>query len=314
MKVLLAPHAYLPGKVAGCEMYMHRVAKYLLSKGHKVKCLVLYKEPYMIDGLQCLRVEHEKPWQEANTMDFDWADVVITQLWGVPFAVNKCRQLDKKLIYIAHNTNQSTSFQHMSGRNAFVLYNSEQLKSFLKFRQPSFVLEPPVDYRDFELSENGPFITLVNHCKDKGGEILGLIAKALPERPFLAVRGGYGEQVILDQPNIKYEEPGDIRDILKRSKIVIMPSLIETYGQVAIEAYAAGIPVLAHPTDGLLESMGPGGIFIDRDDTEAYVNKILTLLNDKAEYEAASKYARARAVELDPTERLDQFNEWLTSI
>ncbi len=314
MKILLVPHAYLPGKVAGCEVYLHRVAKYLLSRGHQVRCLVLYKEPYMIDGVQCLKVEHEKRWQEANTMDFDWADVVITQLWGVPFAVNKCRQLDKKIIYVAHNTNQTTSFQHMGGRNAYVLYNSDQLRSFLKFKHPSFVLEPPVDYRDFELSKNGAFITLVNHCKDKGGELLGRIAKALPERLFLAVRGGYGEQVILDEPNIKYEPPGDIRDILQRSKIVIMPSLIETYGQVAIEAYAAGIPVIAHPTDGLKESMGAGGIFIDRDDTDGYVNKILTLLNNQAKYKAASKYARARARELDPTNRLDLFNEWLTSI
>lgn len=313
MKILLVPHAYIPGKIAGCETYLHRVAKFLISKGHEVRCLVLYKDPYEIDGVQCIRVEHEKEWREANTEDFLWADGVFTQLWGVPFSVNKCKQLEKKLIYVAHNTNQSTSFQHL-GRNAFILYNSEQLKSFLRFRQPSFVLPPPVNYREFEPTTNSAFVTLINHCKDKGGEILIDIANRLPHVPFLAVRGGYGEQVISDLKNIKYEDPQPIKDILRRTKLVIMPSLVETYGQVAIEAYAAGIPVIAHPTEGLKESMGPDGIFIDRADPEGYAGKIVTLLSDQAEYDSARAYAYSRAVALDPLPRLEEFHNWLTSI
>lgn len=313
MKILLVPHAYIPGKIAGCETYLHRVAKYLISQGHEVKCLILYKDPYIIDGVICERVQHELDWRSANTDQFLWADIVFTQLWGVPFAINKCKQLDKRLIYVAHNTNQSTSFQHM-GSKAFILYNSNQLKSFLKFRQTSFVLEPPVNYRDFKKTKNGAFITLVNHCENKGGRILVELAKRLPHIPFLGIRGGYGEQIKADLPNLKYEDPQPIEDVLSRSKIVIMPSLIETYGQVAIEAYACGVPVIASPTEGLKESMGPGGIFIDRSDLESYISKIVTLLNDPGAYLAASRHAYNRAVALDPLPKLDSFHNWLNSI
>lgn len=312
MKILLSPHQYLPHKRAGGETYLHRIAQLLISKGHEVRCLILYKEAYEYEGVKVKRVEHEKEWRDANTEDFLWADIVLTQLWGVPFAVNKCKQLEKKMIYVAHNTNQSTSFQHVS-KGAYVLYNSEQLKSFLKFPQISFVLPPPINYRNFKKAK-GEYITLVNHCEDKGGVILIEIAKRLPNQLFLAVAGGYGDQVTSNLPNIKYEPQQDISGVLSRSKIVLMPSKIETYGQVAIESYACGIPVIAHDTDGLRESMGIGGIFIDRDNIDAYVEKIVSLLNDPGLYTAASRYAINRAKALDPLPKLEEFHNWLITL
>lgn len=312
MKILLAPHQYLPHKIAGCEVYLHRLAKYLQSKGHTIKVLILYKDPYTIDGIDVLKVEHDKDWQNANNEIFQWADIVFTQLWGVPFAVNKCRQHDKKMIYIAHNTNQSTSFQHL-GRNGYVLYNSRHLHDFLKFPQQSFILPPPIDYRLFQKSK-GRYITLVNHCEAKGGSILIEIAKRLPQYQFLAIQGGYGEQIKSDLPNITYEQPQDIEGVLARTRLLLMPSLIETYGQIAIEAYACGIPVIASITDGLREALGYNGIFIDRNNIEAYVDKIVSLLNNKREYAKASQYALERAKELDPAQNLEEFHNWLISL
>lgn len=312
MKIIFAIHQFIPHKIAGCEVYAHRLAKYLQSRGHQIKVLILYKDPYTIDGIDVLKVEHDKDWQNANSEIFQWSDIVFTQLWGTPFAVNKCKQLDKKLIYIAHNTNQSTSFQHL-GRNAFILYNSRHLKDFLKFHQPSFVLPPPIDYREYKKSK-GQYITLVNHCEDKGGSILIEIARLLPQYKFLAIQGGYGEQIKSDLPNITYEAPQDIKGVLSRTRILLMPSLIETYGQIAIEAYACGIPVIASVTDGLRESLGYNGIFIHRTDVQGYADKILSLLNNKREYSKHSKYAMERAKELDPTQNLEEFHNWLTSL
>lgn len=312
MNILFSIHQFIPHKIAGGEVYACRLAKYLISKGHQVKVLILYKDAYTVDGIEVLKVEHEKDWRDSNNEVFKWSDIVFTQLWAVPFAVNKCRQHEKKLIYIAHNTNQSTSFQHL-GRNAYVLYNSRHLKDYLKFHQNSFILPPPVDYREFEKSK-GEYITLINHCEDKGGSILVEIAKRLPQYRFLAIHGGYGDQVKSDLPNITYEPPQDIKGVLSRSKIVLMPSLIETYGQVAIEAYCCGIPVIASTTDGLREAMGYNGIFIDRGNIDAYVEKIVSLLTKKGEYSKHSKYAIERSKELDPTSNLEEFHHWLTSL
>jgi glycosyltransferase involved in cell wall biosynthesis len=88
-----------------------------------------------------------------------------------------------------------------------------------------------------------------------------------------------------------------MREVWRRTRIVVMPSVSETYGLVAVEAMASGIPVIAHPTPGLRESLGAGGLFADRDDLDAWA-AILDDLSHPHRFAAASRYARARSQEL----------------
>lgn len=74
----------------------------------------------------------------------------------------------------------------------------------------------------------------------------------------------------------------------------------------AVEAIASGIPVIAHPTDGLVESLGPAGIFVDRADGQAWLDEI-ERLHDPAEWAEASRLSLARSAELDPQADLDRF-------
>ncbi|MFZ4156354.1 glycosyltransferase [Streptomyces pseudogriseolus] len=76
-----------------------------------------------------------------------------------------------------------------------------------------------------------------------------------------------------------------------------MPSLYESWGRVAIEAFASGIPVIAHPTPGLVESLGDAGIFAYRDDLGAWIHA-LHALKDPANWTQASLRVRARSIEL----------------
>ena len=63
---------------------------------------------------------------------------------------------------------------------------------------------------------------------------------------------------------------------------------------------ASGIPVIAHPTPGLCESLGEAGVFVDLHDGEGYESVIRKLLTAPAEYRLVSKRAKARSAELDP--------------
>jgi glycosyltransferase involved in cell wall biosynthesis len=76
---------------------------------------------------------------------------------------------------------------------------------------------------------------------------------------------------------------------------------------------ASGIPVIAHPTPGLVESLGEGGIFVDRDDIDGWV-ATLRALENPAEWQAASDRALRRSKELDPTEDLQRWCEAIESL
>jgi glycosyltransferase involved in cell wall biosynthesis len=76
-----------------------------------------------------------------------------------------------------------------------------------------------------------------------------------------------------------------------------MPSERETWGMTGVEAMASGIPVIAHPTPGLLESLGDAGVFVDRSDADGWVEQI-ERLHDPTEWATASAKALTRAAEL----------------
>jgi glycosyltransferase involved in cell wall biosynthesis len=87
-------------------------------------------------------------------------------------------------------------------------------------------------------------------------------------------------------------------DVYAQTRILLMPSDYESWGRVGVEAMASGIPVVAHPTPGLTESLGDAGTFVHRDDTAGWVKAIRSLRSPK-NFSAASKAAKARVEQLN---------------
>lgn len=121
-------------------------------------------------------------------------------------------------------------------------------------------------------TQPGDCATLVNLNADKVGELFWQVAAWTPQWKFLGVQSAYGQQ-IMPPPRLPNGEvldgvPGQqMREhVYSRSRVMLMPSLYESWGRVAMEAFASGIPVIAHPTPGLVESLGEAGIFAYRDD------------------------------------------------
>jgi glycosyltransferase involved in cell wall biosynthesis len=130
------------------------------------------------------------------------------------------------------------------------------------------------------------------------------------EVQFLAVRGGYGNQLTpVKLKNARLVGPiEDMRDVYRQTRILLMPSEAETWGRVGLEAMASGIPVIAHPTPGLRESLGDAATFIDRDDDEAWVTEIRRLMRPLPWSEASGK-AKAHADRFDPLAELERFRK-----
>lgn len=72
-------------------------------------------------------------------------------------------------------------------------------------------------------------------------------------------------------------------ELLKEAHIMVNPSALEGWGLVNIEANAMGTPVVAYPSQGLVDSVkdGVSGILVRKKTPESLAAGVMSLLNDK---------------------------------
>lgn len=324
MNILSFVHGYPPDHNHGAEYMLHEINKHLISQGHEAKVMLrnhhgkvgtIKNNLIHVRNVEpCPEYEGVRIHREGVTMYnklFMWADLIITHLDRTGKAINLSRMFGKKLIHLIHNTRYNDMIVKVNGRNHYVIYNSNWVRDTLKYPMKGCVLHPAIDYEDYQTEVTGDNITLTNCFAAKGGNILIELARAMPKRKFIGIMG-YGNQIIGTEKNIKYiENTSDIKSIYAQSRIVIMPSEYESFGRVAIEASASGIPVIVNDTPGLRESLEYAGVFIkslsDIDewvkaikklDNEAYYKKIgVKGIKRAKEITANSKKELARLIE-----------------
>lgn len=301
MKILAIVHAFPPDHGSGAEWMMHDMMQYMMNQGHECKVWVTKYPGQDINGI--------KMGDESDVKD---ADILWSHLNMTGKAINIAKQYKKPLLHIVHNTQHMgvISVQRKNVYNAFnTWYTFDHLKENYH-RHPYIVFHPNVDINHYSVESTREAVTLINLNESKGGYILRELAKRLPKIKFIGVKGSYGTQ-ITDQPeNVRlYENMDDIREVYRQTGILIMPSHYESYGRTAVEAMCSGIPVIANPTPGLLESCGSAGYFADRNKLDEWVGAIDEVFKN---YEYWSKRAKLRAEDLQDQsarelEKLEQF-------
>lgn len=303
MNILWHIRYYVPNQNTGAEHYAHELNKFLISQGHKVRVMLGEDgAKYDIDGVEVF----PKP---SNWYDpISEADLIFSHL---DFTAAICQLAPRRpIVWFVHNENYySTVARHKD--HVFVVYNSYAIQNIITYPNPSTTLQPPVDI-DYYAVERGDCITLINLNEAKGAETFYDLAEAFPDKRFLGVKGAYGLQIIKDLPNVEIlETQTDIREVYKRTSILLMPSKKETWGRTATEAAASGIPVVCSPIYGLVENLGEAGIYCENlDEYKAAIKKLGT----KKEYNAASKRVRSRAEELRADDRLHKFDEYIHKV
>ena len=171
------------------------------------------------------------------------------------------------------------------------------------------------------------YVTFVNPQPDKGVYVFARIAAELaarrPDIPLLVVeargKAGWLERTGLPArslPNLYVmANTPDPRDFYRVSRLVLMPSLWrESFGRVAAEALVNGIPVLASNRGALPETLAEGGLLFDvperytpesrlmptAEEAAPWVEAIVRLWDDKAQYDAESRRAREAAAAWRP--------------
>ncbi|WP_411719936.1 glycosyltransferase [Mycetocola sp.] len=92
----------------------------------------------------------------------------------------------------------------------------------------------------------------------------------------------------------------DLAALLRSARMLLVPSHSETYGLVALEAAASGIPVVATASGGLLEAVEDGvtGLLVNSRDPAAWTDAVRRLLEDDALSARLGAAGRAHAVSL----------------
>ena len=322
LTVVARLHGYPPDHNAGAEWMTHSMLRALVARGHDVRVHLFRRSSfwgrYELQGVQVWPTSVAS--RSAGALGAV-ADVVISHLEGVPFAKEAAARGGVPVISVCHNTHEQT-FEEASGVDLAV-YNSQWMReaaeTFYADAQHapparSLVVRPPVFAEDYRTTP-GDRVTLINLNENKGSRLFWELARRMPDVQFIGVRGSYGEQIVERLPNVEVlaHIPGSgMREqVYARTRVLLVPSEYESWGRVAAEASASGIPVLAHPTPGLTECLGGAGTLLDRDRPDDWERVLRRLLSEPGAWDTASSAARARSRELDPAAEL---NSWCDAV
>lgn len=312
MKIVAVTPLYPPKSLVGSWITTHEFVRVLAERGHDVTVVasMAHGADYELDGVKVLNglrcVE-----REVNA----GVDVVLSHLGDRGDAHTAATAAGVPSVRMAHSIDPAAAKRLAESPCDLVIANSHATAAALGDVAPTVVARPPVDPERYRTTP-GDHITLVNLSPEKGGIQFARIARSMLDTQFLGVRGGYGQQVAPGRPKnltIIGTTPDMRDDVYARTRVLVMPSAAESWGRVGIEAMCSGIPVVAHPTAGLLEALGAAGIFIDRDDITGWVAE-LRRLQDPDEWAAASAAALARVDQLDPAGDVEAFVDAIESI
>jgi glycosyltransferase involved in cell wall biosynthesis len=299
-QVLAVVHGWMPFLAAGSERMLQHMLDALPREDFEVHIMSLgYSDdrnrqtPYVYDGIP-VHVGYDSPIVPDIIITHHGPGARVVQALSHDFP-------EARIVAVYHN--ERYDIADIQALNAELeVFNTRWVANEIlgSYTDPSkIVVHPPLEFERHVVDDTGSAVTLVNLQENKGVRVFQALARRMPDVRFLGVHGTHGQQEIPPIPNVEYlPVTQDMRDVWRKSRIVLMPSGYESYGMVAAEAQVNGIPVIAHPTPGLQECLGHAGIYIPRDDIDDYERTVRLLLEDRKHYQERSDTARLRGFEL----------------
>lgn len=264
---------YPPIHNAGSEVALHVCMREMARRGHEVTVIAdRTPEDYEHEGVRVKALPKNQFHHSTVREIAKDADVLITHLDCTSLAMTLAVDLQKPLVHFSHNHAQLGYWNVPPQKAQLVVFNSHWIAMNETYKgEPwpgkSVIIHPIIEPDKYKC-ERGTKITFCNPTEGKGVETVHKLAETMPDYDFLIVEGIYGEQVappnlsdewVAKHPNIEHmKNTPDFREVLRKTKVLLMPSNYESYGRCAVEACCAGIPVIVHPTQGLWEALGDG--------------------------------------------------------
>jgi len=205
----------------------------------------------------------------------------------------------------------------LSKCNKITLMSKDLLNTTVKLGISSDKFEsipPPIDFETFypnKWEEREPYVVFIGSLiKRKGPDVLieafKKVSLLFPDYTLIIVGTGPEEQNLLEQVQrlglegrlkfISHLVPFEIANLLRRSRLLVLPSLEEALGMVIVESLASGTPVVATNVGGIPEVLpSQAGILVSPNDPYELSDAICYLLGHPAELELMSKFGESWA-------------------
>ncbi|MET9458358.1 glycosyltransferase family 4 protein [Streptomyces canus] len=315
-------HFGVPYRRAGSETMIHTMMRALKDEGLDVLvvCSAMPEAPPLwdVDGVTYAQLTPQAADAAIRSMR---PRILVSHHDFAESSVILSRGIGAKSVVVIHS-DFDIAARPLALWPDLCIYNTDWVRRALAPRYlevdaiPSLVVHPPVIPAEHRAPKTGDRVTLVNLNRHKGVDTWRGAAAHLRSTPFLGVTGGHGKQIL--RPVLRnmrvIGQTSDMRgNVWAQTRLLMVPSVYESYGMAAVEALASGIPVIAHPTPGLREALGDAGTFVDRADVRAWVAAIKELYPDGERRDAAVASALARSAFL-----ADQMNteikQWVEAV
>jgi len=316
-QIVLLVSDFLPDTFAGSEVSAYETIKYLRDRGNSVTVISERTTVKSYDDFPIYKYSKTDKYIKSTIQH---ADIVLFQVFGHSHEKFDCiKERTKPTFLFIHINNQyQWIIQTKISFPLTIVFNSEYTKATNPTSHSNLTMIPYVNTEVFKplRAYTGQIATvgLMNCNKRKGGKIFREIAAKLPNVRFIGVKGAYGNNDDTDSSsktastNITYYDPQkDVRPIYKNIGILIMPSIEETWGRTAVEAMAAGIPVIHSEAEGLVECVGGAGIQCNRDDIDAWCAAIQRIIGDRAYRERLRQNGFMRVEQIESLQREQRF-------
>lgn len=243
-------------------------------------------------------------------------------VWPLAFLAARAARVPRVLV--THHTPELPRRDNLFGRLLWtlgwwtrpeVIYTSEADRA-RDGRRPSAVIPLGIDLDRFGIERRPERIvgTVARLVAQKGLDTLlaavPLVLERHPDLRFVIVGDGpLRDELARQAEHLPVELLGnrdDVPEQLARFDVFAFPSRFEGLCLAVIEAQAAGVPVVATPVGGIVETVvdGETGTIVPVDDPAALAAGISAMLDDPARADAMADEARRRVHELYSVEQM----------